>query len=66
MKYLSRTQGINIQMLREFIGQEKKDCPCSLVKTASENMVADIHTKGFPDANDWDHAHSIANVFHLR
>ena len=43
MKYLSRTQGINIQMLHEFIGQENKDCPCLLVKTASEHVVVDIH-----------------------
>ena len=53
-------------MLHEFIGQENKDCPCSLVKTASQDMVADIHTKGFPNADDWDHAHSIANVVYIK
>ena len=64
MKYLNRTQGINIQMLHEFVGLDNPDCPCALVKTASKDMVADIHTKGFPNAEEWIHAHRIANLFY--
>lgn len=63
--YLNRTQGIDIQMLHEFVGWDNPDCPCALVKTVSDDMVADIHINGFPDADSWVHAHTLANVFYF-
>ena len=55
MRYIGRTQGINIQLLHEFLGTVNPDCPCNLVKTDSVDMVADIHTKGFTKADEWKH-----------
>ena len=53
MRHIGRTQGINIQMLHEFVGMINSDAPCALVKTESADMVADIHTKGFTNAEEW-------------
>ena len=46
MRYIGRTQGINIQLLHEFVGTVNPDCPCALVKTESDFMVADVHKIG--------------------
>ena len=66
MRYLGRTQGVNIQMLHEFMGMAKSDCPRSLVKTTSADMVADIHTKGYPNSEEWIHVHENANMFYAK
>jgi hypothetical protein len=66
MTYIGRTQGINIQLLHEFLGTVNPDCPCSLVKTESADMVADIHTKGFTKADEWRHVCRNANMFYAQ
>ena len=62
MRYIGRTQGINIQMLHETLGCTHPQCPNDLVKTDTDNMVADIHTKGFTSDDKWNHACQLANV----
>ena len=64
MKYIGRSQGINIQFLFEFLGTPNTTCPNELVKTESEWMVADIHIKGFTSEPKWRHASEQANVFY--
>ena len=64
MRYIGRSQGINIQILHEYLGIDNPDCPCYLIKTDSKDMVADIHTKGFIDPADWIHVCQNANMFY--
>jgi hypothetical protein len=66
MRYIGRTQGINIQLLHEFLGTVNPDCPCAMVKTESADMVADVHTKGFTKSGEWNHVCRNANMFYAK
>ena len=62
MRYLLRAGGISIAFLHQMLGGNNKLLPMTLEYTDSKLMVADIHTKGFTDANAWRHARLLANV----
>ena len=66
MRYIGRTQGINIQLLHEVLGTINPDCPCSMVKTQSADLVADVHTKGFTKSDEWNHVCRNANMFYAK
>ena len=72
MKHVNRTFGISIQNLHTLLGPSKpeneqgqddvKKLPVDVVYTPSDRMAADIHTKGFPDHEKWEHACRLINV----
>jgi len=62
MKYLQRAGGISVAFLHQMLGGKNPALPMNLEYTASELMVADIHTKGFTDVTEWTHARMLANV----
>ena len=51
MRHMERTHGISITWLYEMF---KRDY-LLLVYEVTARMAADIHTKGFDDANSWKH-----------
>ena len=58
MRHMERTHGISITWLYEMF---KRDY-LLLVYEVTARMAADIHTKGFDDANSWKHACMLINI----
>ena len=62
MRFLLRSGGVSVQFLHENLNKINPLLPYQLAYTDSKLMVADIHTKGFPDAPSWYHAHTLAGI----
>ena len=58
MRHMERTHGISITWLYEMF----KPDYLLLVYEVTARMAADIHTKGFDDANSWKHACMLINI----
>ena len=56
MRYLHRTHRISIATLHEIITGQVADTKIDCEYTASNEMAADIVTKGFTDKVKWVHA----------
>ena len=65
MRYLGRVHGIAIRMLHEQLSTIS-DCKSNDIVVKMTNptkMAADIHTKGFANAEKWLHAIKLICVF---
>ena len=62
MRFLSRSNGVSVQMLHENLNGKKDEVPYYVEYTDTQLMVADIHTKGFTDEKKWIHAQTMAGV----
>ena len=62
MRFLSRSNGVSIQMLHENLNGNKSEIPYEVEYTDSQLMVADVRTKGFTDEKKWTHAQTMAGV----
>ena len=62
MRFLSRSNGVSVQMLHENLNGKKDEVPYYVQYTDTQLMVADIHTKGFTDEKKWIHAQTMAGV----
>ena len=62
MRFLSRSNGVSIQILHENLNGKKDEVPYHVEYTDTQLMVADVHTKGFTDEKKWIHAQTMVGV----
>ena len=62
MRFLSRSNGVSIQMLHENLNGNNPSVPYIVEYTDTSLMVADGHTKGFTDPKKWKHAQTMVGV----
>ena len=64
MRHLGRVHRVGVAWLHERLGKHPDNDGVVLFYDDTKNMSADVCTKGFPNAEDWDHALHLINVFH--